>query len=190
MPWLLVGGAILAGAVLAVVGIGAVLPRDHVAARTVVLPAPPDAVWGALTDVAAYPRWRDDVKSVDLILLADGRPAWREHSRHGRITYAVTEARPDAALTTTITDRDLPFGGAWHFLLRPEGSGTRVLLTERGEVHNPLFRFLSRFVFGHTATIDAYLVALGRRFGADVTPQPATALVLDAAALAETPHGA
>jgi hypothetical protein len=30
---------------------------------------------------------------------------------------------------------------------------------------------MSRYVFGHTATLDAYLSSLARRFGEDTTPQ-------------------
>ena len=36
---------------------------------------------------------------------------------------------------------------------------------------NVLFRFLSRFVFGHHATFAGYVRALGRRFGEEVTPE-------------------
>ena len=43
------------------------------------------------------------------------------------------------------------------------GSGTRVSITERGEVYNPIFRFLSRFVFGHTGTMETYLRDLARK---------------------------
>ncbi len=32
---------------------------------------------------------------------------------------------------------------------------------------------LSRFVFGHTATLDAYLWALGRKYGEEVAPEAA-----------------
>jgi len=38
-------------------------------------------------------------------------------------------------------------------------------------VPNVLFRFMSRFVFGHTATMDTYLQALGRKFNEEVTPR-------------------
>jgi hypothetical protein len=42
---------------------------------------------------------------------------------------------------------------------------TAVRITENGEVGNPVFRFMARFVFGYTATIDTYLIALGQKFG-------------------------
>ena len=38
-------------------------------------------------------------------------------------------------------------------------------ITEDGEVYHPLYRFMSRFVFGHTTTIDRYLTDLGRKLG-------------------------
>lgn len=39
------------------------------------------------------------------------------------------------------------------YRLVPDGAGTRVTITENGEVYNPLFRFVSRFLMGHTSTI-------------------------------------
>jgi hypothetical protein len=40
-----------------------------------------------------------------------------------------------------------------------------LTIVERGKVRNPIFRFLSRFVFGHTATIESYLSSLAKSFG-------------------------
>ena len=172
MRWLPLALGTLVVVALVVTAAGAALPRAHVASRAITVPVPPERVWEALTDVAAFPRWRGDVTAVELLPARDGRPAWRESSRHGRITFELVSAERPRRLTTVIADRDLPFGGSWDYALARQGSGTRVVVTERGEVHNPLFRFLSRYVFGHTATIDAYLTALGRHFGAEVTPEP------------------
>jgi hypothetical protein len=55
-------------------------------------------------------------------------------------------------------------------VVTPEGAGSRVRITERGEVYNPVFRFMSRFVMGHSATARAYLMSLGRKYGAEVAP--------------------
>jgi hypothetical protein len=43
---------------------------------------------------------------------------------------------------------------------------TLVTITERGEVYDPLFRFMSKFVFGHTSTMDSCLAAPTTKFGA------------------------
>jgi hypothetical protein len=73
---------------------------------------------------------------------------------------------------TKIADPDLPFGGTWTYELTPApGGGTRLAITERGNVKNVVFRFMSRYVFGYTATLDGFLRALGKKGGEDVTPQ-------------------
>ena len=75
-------------------------------------------------------------------------------------------------MVTRIVDLDLGYSGTWTYTLTKEAAGTRVQITEAGEVSNILFRFLSRFVFGHTGTMEKYLTALGKKFGEEVSPQP------------------
>ena len=125
-------------------------------------------MWEALTNVGDYPRWRPGVRSVDALSSA-GAVRWREHTSDGDITFERTEEQRPRRLGTRITDETLPFGGSWTYELAPEGSGTRLTITERGYVTNPLFRFMSRFVFGHHRTQEDFQRALGRRFGQDVT---------------------
>jgi hypothetical protein len=67
-----------------------------------------------------------------------------------------------------IANDDLPFGGKWTYLLEPDGAGTKLSITEDGFVKPALFRFLSRFVFGHTSTLDGYLRALAERHGESI----------------------
>jgi hypothetical protein len=45
------------------------------------------------------------------------------------------------------------------------GDSCTLTITEHGEVYNPLFRFVSRFIMGQTATLDAYLKALNANLG-------------------------
>ena len=44
-----------------------------------------------------------------------------------------------------------------------DGEGTRVTLTENGEIYNPVFRFMARFVFGYDGTMRTYLDGLEAR---------------------------
>lgn len=153
----------LALAAALVTTIGYALPRDHVASMTRLVDLPPDRVFGLITDVARYPEWRKDVDRVEVISTAPLR--WREHADGDVIAFERVHSVPHASVVSRIADPDLPFGGTWTYELRPDGDGTRVTITERGEVYNPVFRFLSRFVFGHTATMERVLDALaqGRR---------------------------
>ena len=164
--------AVVVGLGLLVVAIGYMLPVQHVAVVTVRVPAPPEQVWDALTDVAAYPKWRGDVTSVEVLPTATpGQVAWREQGKNGAIAFAIEQAEPPRRLLTRITDKSLPFGGGWEYAITPDDAGSRVQITEHGEVYNPVFRFVSRFIMGHSATASAYLKALGARFGSVVTPE-------------------
>lgn len=170
MKWALIAVGILALLVVIVVGIGYTLPVAHTARRSVTLRATPPEVWAVITDVAAYPTWRSDIESVEVLAPVNGLQSWREKGRNDAITFAMVRADPPTRLVVRIADADLPFGGEWEYEITPDGAGSRVVITERGEVYNPVFRFVSRFVMGHTATIDAYLRALGTKFGGTVTP--------------------
>ena len=149
---------ILGAVLLAIVAFGYALPVAHVAAVDATILAPPDRVFAALVDVEAFPKWRSDVKQVEILARAPLR--WRETGSNDTITFEAAEVDSPRRLVTRITDKSLPFGGSWTFELEPSGPATALSITENGEVYNPLFRVMSRFVFGHTATIDRYLTDL------------------------------
>ena len=167
---LIVVGAFVALLAIVLV-IGAMLPSKHVASRQIVVRKPPDEVYAMIRDFAAAPSWRTDLTAIEMLEPVDGRVRFRENSSNGVITYEVVEDLPNEKLVTRIVDRDLGYFGSWSYELLPADGGTTVRITENGEVPNLLFRFMSRFVFGHTATIDCYLKALGRKFGQQVAPK-------------------
>jgi hypothetical protein len=151
---------VLVALILLLIAIGYALPIGHVATRETSLPAPPERVFSVLRDVAKFPAWRSDVKSVE-VLATTPALRWRERGDND-ITFEMETVEAPRKIVTRIVDRTLAFGGSWTYDLSPEGGGTRLAITENGEVYNPLFRFMSRFVFGHTATIEKYLEDLGR----------------------------
>jgi uncharacterized membrane protein len=167
---LIVVGSFVALIALVLV-IGALLPSKHVASREIVVQKTPSEVYAVVRDFAAAPSWRIDLKGIEILDAVDGRIRFREDSSNGVINYEVVEEHPDEKLVTRIVDRDLGYFGSWTYEFLPAANATRVRITENGEVPNVLFRFMSRFVFGHTATMDTYLKALGRKCGEEVTPK-------------------
>ena len=166
MKWLLIVVVAVAAIVLGVTIVGMTLPQNHVAQRSAHLSVPPDKVWSTITDVAAYPNWRPDVSSVQMLSSNGGELAWREVSSKGnKLAFEATTSDVPSHLVTLITDKGIPFGGSWDYRIMPEGTGCRITITENGEVYNPIFRFVSRFVMGHTATLDSYLKALAAKTG-------------------------
>jgi len=112
MTWLVrvVVGLIVIGIVVFIVG--SLLPQNHTASRTANFSQPPETVWAAMTDVAAFPSWRSDVATVAQLAPQNDKPVWRETSHRGEhITYAAETWDPPRHLVTRITDKNLPFGG-------------------------------------------------------------------------------
>lgn len=164
MKWILVIALTIAAIVAVAALIGSRLPRSHHASREQTLAASPEAIWTAITDVEAFPTWRKDVKNAHRLPDRDGRPVWVEEGRSGRMTLAVERMEAPRLLVVRIADPDLPFGGTWTYEITPVADGARLRITEDGEVYNPLFRFMARFIFGYEGTIASYVAALEKRF--------------------------
>jgi len=163
MKWLLIIAVSLAGLLIVVVVIGALLPRKHHVSRTISLHQPAETVWSL---ISGPPTWRADVQNYQELPPSEGRRTWRETDKHGQtITYEVVESAPPRRLVTRIADPKLPFGGIWTYEIVPGDRACTLTITEDGEVYNPLFRFVSRFVIGHTATIDGYLKSVTQKLG-------------------------
>jgi uncharacterized protein YndB with AHSA1/START domain len=150
----------------AVVIAGGLVSREHQVARTVELAAPPETVFAVIADLEDMPAWRPEVVRVERVPNpTDSLPTYRELGVRGPVTWAVVEARPPARLAVSIRGAGPGFEGTWIFDVAPASQGTRLTITERGEIDNPVFRFLSRFVVGYGKGLDAYLEALARHLG-------------------------
>jgi len=159
-------------AVVAIIAlIGASLPKEHVASRSILLHKNPAEVYGVVHDFTSAPRWRTDLKQVDVKIQPDGRVHFREDGKQGAVNFEVVEDVPAQRMVTRILDTDLGYSGSWTYVFAPEGAGTRLTVTENGVVSNVIFRFLSKYAFGHTATIDTYLTSLSKHFGEAAQPE-------------------
>ena len=76
------------------------------------------------------------------------------------------EAVPMKKLVRKIADPKLPFGGQWTVTLAAEGGGTKLSVTEDGEVYNPFFRFFARYFMNPAGSIEAYVSGLAKQFDA------------------------
>jgi len=132
MRWMLYAVAVLVVVVAVMAAIGARLPKHHSASRTARVALPPDALFRLLAGM-----------------------------KFGDVPVRVERQEPPSLLVTRVVEGQ-PFGGTWTYRIAPAPGGSDLTITEDGEVYNVLFRFLSRFVFGHFATIDAYLKNLQR----------------------------
>ena len=165
----IVAGLLVLAGIIAL--IGSRLPKAHVASRSILLHRSAQDVYAVVRDFDSAPKWRSDLKRIE-VDAQPGRPVYfREEGTNGTINYELVEDVPAQKMVTRIRDTDLGFSGQWTYQFAPENGGTRVTIREDGEVSNVIFRFMSHYVFGQTATIDSYLTSLAKHFGEDVTPK-------------------
>lgn len=166
MYWLFLVAGLVAGLVALVVVVGLLLPRNHSASRSARFSEPAQVIWNAITDHASEPTWRADIVSKERLGDMDGRARWRETNKRGeRMTFEIIAVEPGRRMVSRIADKNLPFGGTWTFLIEPAEDGCTLMITEDGEIYNPVFRFVARFIIGYHGTLNAYLAALSPKFG-------------------------
>jgi len=132
-------------------------------------------VWQAVTDHPREPQWRIDVASVTRLADRDGHPVWEEKYKSGdTMRIETTESVAPQRLVRKIVDNTI-FAGTWTYQLAPsaDGKSTTLTITEDGEIFNPVFRVVSKFILGQASTVERFLKALAWRFnetGAAITP--------------------
>lgn len=119
--------------IAAIAAIGAMLPKQHTATRSAVVRKPAADVYRKIRELASTPE------------------------------YEIVLDEPPRRLISRVADKSLPYSGSWTYDLEQVPEGTRVTITENGEVPNPIFRFLSKYVFGHTSTMETYLSDLQQK---------------------------
>jgi uncharacterized protein YndB with AHSA1/START domain len=153
--------AVILALIALVLVVGWTLPVRHQVSREATYAAAPDSLFATLVRVAAFPTWRSGIRRIEVLPAVAGHRSFREVGKDGALTYVVDEEVPPRRLVTRIADQNLPFGGRWTYELAPSGAGTTLRITEDGEVYNPVYRFVSRFVLGHATTINQFLKDLG-----------------------------
>jgi hypothetical protein len=164
MKWVFIiaGVLILITAVIYITGL--LLPVSHTATVRAVVHMPVASAWRRITDFSKYQDWRKNIKKVELI----SSDEWVESDEHNNtIPYKMEMLADGSKLKTEITGAKLPFGGYWIIELNGLNNDTEITITEYGKVYNPVFRTLSKFVFGHEASIKSYLKYLGESAGAN-----------------------
>ena len=137
MKWIWIGLVAIV-ALVAVIGIlGAMLPRNHIASRTLRVRRSPQEVWPVVTQLMASSSVPADILEND----------------------------PPRRLVSRVKETEKNFGGTWTVVVAPAASACTLTITEDGWVANPIFRFVSRFVMGHHATMDGILKGVAKQLG-------------------------
>ncbi|MGD9690673.1 MAG: SRPBCC family protein [Phycisphaerales bacterium] len=176
--------ALLAGVVTIVV-LGMLLPRHHTATRSIRLAATPQRVWDLVADISGRAAWSPGVKSIERLADRNGHSVWKESRSDGwSMTFEVESLEPPTRLVTRIADEKLPFAGSWTWEVTPEparsGSdsegadahaGTRLRITERGEIRSAPFRYFAA-LGDMSSTIQGVLTGTASHLGEPARIEP------------------
>lgn len=170
--WIGIAAAALVAVPLLVVAIGAFLPKEHVATCRARFAASPKTLFDTLTDFQRWPDWNPSVKTMERAPDRDGKTVWVATGSWGVMPTILEEIDPPRKLVTRIPeDAKLGFSGSWTYEIAPEGEGAVVSITERGQVGNPVFRFMSALFFDPHKTAEDFLRSLGRRLGESIVTE-------------------
>ena len=168
----MVGGALLLGLLAGVAAlIGSGLPREHRASSSIMVPADIETVWTLVSDLEGQAEWNDDIYSVEVSVLPDGRELITQNSNYGDIPVVILEREEPTRFKTEIYGEAMGWGGTWAWTLEPTEGGTRVTILEEGFVDGAIMRFISVKMMGQHMAMDGSLIAIAREAGAS-EPQP------------------
>jgi hypothetical protein len=160
---LLWGGGVLMLIAFLVVVTGYLLPARHVVSRSASFSTTPERLHAL---IAGPQDWRPGIARSAFVDTADHRLILQETDRQGQtISYEQTDVIPTRSLKRRIVTEDLPYRGSWTYELTSNGALTTLTITEDGEVDNPFFRFVARFLIGYAKSIDGYLGDLAGAVG-------------------------
>lgn len=160
MKWILIVVVALVVIAALIYLLGSLLPVKHQSMIESDLSTDPDKLWKILTTPADYKNWRSGIKELEV---TDERH-WSELNTHGdKVNYRADWIEVNSKLTTHILNTNLPYGGHWEFSITKTNGGSHLRITENGEVYNPIFRFMSKYAFGHDATLRTYMADLQKK---------------------------
>lgn len=160
-----IGLLLLVGAALFL--IGSLRAPGHSATTQAVYPVPQQEVWDTLT---AFDRWGAWYPEVSRVTALPERAGYRRivvTGEWGEVPTELTVWAPPHRLRTEMDQGT--FSGSWTWELTPVPEGTKVTVTEAGEVRSPFFRALMLFT-DNAATMLAFHRAFAERLGVPIEP--------------------
>lgn len=136
--------AALAGGISALSLGGLFLSAEQTVSGQALFQRPPETVWRVLMDFDGMPLWRSDLTALERLPDREGRPAWREIGRGGIRVVELAVAEAPSRLVLRRARDGVPTLPMRTFALAAITGGTRVTVTERTRVMNPLRRVFYR----------------------------------------------
>jgi len=141
-------------AVLAFVAVGFALPGEYRVARSVVVEAPPEAVFPLVNDLNQWSSWtiwsaRDPAMKIDIAGGGEGEGAsqsWHSESQ-GSGELTITRSVVNESITYSLHFPEFDSRSTGRIVLEPVTGGTRVTWSDEGDLgSNPMMRWFGLFM--------------------------------------------
>lgn len=110
--------------------------------RSISVNSSPQKIYALMMDIKNFSESRHEVKKAEILPdTQQGYPSWQEYtSLHGVMKYEIVHLVKDKEITIRMVQSDFGMTGTWRFAFVPEGTKTRVTLTEHSDNEGLLMR--------------------------------------------------
>jgi uncharacterized protein YndB with AHSA1/START domain len=141
-----------------VVGYGFVRNEPVKGHAEVIISAPREQVFALLADPRRTPEWRTEVEAIhDYRETGNGLAAWTEVSGGAELDLRISERVDNERIVIVVDDEFAHYRGEWVFTFSDHEGGTRLAVTEAGEVPNPFIRGMFHLLANRDKTQQAHL---------------------------------
>lgn len=137
-------------------------PEGHTASGSEIIKAPLADVFALEADIKKRPEWMEQVKEVrDYKEGENGTASWLEVWNDGNeFDMKLAANAKDKMLRFEIRDRNEVFNGSWTLDFEAVEGGTRVTITEQGNIPNAFVRGMFHLVASPDDTLKQHLQIL------------------------------
>jgi hypothetical protein len=160
--------------IVAVFGVGMLLPETYHAQVQLTLHRSPAEVWAAVSDYQKHPIGGYMRKSTQPQPDVNGLPAWIEDLGDTRLRIETREATPPSFVRRYLKDETVSMDGFWEIRIEPAEGVSRItasseLHVRSGTWHAPIFRVIMSLTSAVRQSLENYWKGIGTSFGE--TPQ-------------------
>lgn len=138
---------------------GSTIPEGHTVSGSEVIKADIDDVFAMQSNVQEYPKWHDLVAEIkDYKENEDGTASWTEIWKDGNeFGMKRTAYVRNKIIRVEIEDRAEVFNGSWTFDFEEVEGGTKVTITENGNIPNNFIRGMYHLATEPDQTLKEHL---------------------------------
>ncbi len=139
---------------------GASAASYHESSVSAQIEKPIEKAWPLLINPQLAKEINSNVKSIEVLPRSKkGMLVWKES--YGGDDYMILEVVEEVKhqkRVVEINETPMPFSGRWIFEVEsPSDSSFTLKITEKAEVHNILFRFIYKYIWGYDFIIGQFL---------------------------------